>query len=130
MATKGASYRYGNTNGSKHRDDPSGFINYQWAKDFNKTGLIQHFKDHGKEFDSLSKEDYAAKAVHFANEIDRKHYKSVVDYKGTTYKYDPRDGRLVEVTKDGYVISYRHTGDKFWYYSKKGMKKWIKKKNK
>ncbi len=48
--------------------------------------------------------------------------------RGTTFKYDPRDGTLVEVTKDGYVISYRHTGKKFTYVNKKGKEKtvWIK----
>ena len=126
MPTKGASMRYGNTNGSHHRGEATEKINYQWAKDFNRGGLDKHFKDHGKEFDSKSKQEYAAKAIHFANEIDKQHYKSIVDYKGTTYKYDPRNGRMVEVSKDGFVISYRHVGNKFWYYSKKGIKTWIK----
>lgn len=130
MATKGASFRYGNINGSHHRGKASEHINYQWAKDFNKGGLKRHYKDHGKEFNATSKEDYAAKAIHFANEINRKFYKSVIDRNGTTYKYDSRDGRLVEVTDDGYVISYRYTGEKFWYYAKKGIKKWIKMRNK
>jgi pyocin large subunit-like protein len=101
-------------------------INYSWAKDFNRGGLKRHFIDHWKEFDAKTTQEYAAKAVHFANEVDRKNYKSVVDYKGTTYKFDPRNGRMIEVTKDGYVISYRHIGGKFWYYSKKGEKSWIK----
>lgn len=126
MPTKGANMRYGNTNGAHHRGEATVNINYAWAKDFSRGGLNQHFKDHGKEFDAVSEKDYAAKAVHFANEVDRQHYKSVIDYKGTTYKYDPRNGRLAEITKDGYVISYRHTGNRFWYYSKKGVRTWIK----
>ena len=126
MPTKGASMRYGNTNGARHRGEATENMNYPWAKDFSRGSLEKHFIDHGKEFGAKTKKEYAAKVVHFANEVDRKNYKSVVDYKGTTYKYDPRNGRMVEVTKDGYVISYRHTGDKFWYYSKKGEKTWIK----
>lgn len=126
MATKGASMRYGNTNGSHHRGESTKRINYAWAKDFNRGGLEQHFKDHGKEFGAISKQDYAAKAVHFANEVDKQNYKSVIDYKGTTYKYDPRNGILAEITKEGYVISYRHTGGRFWYRPSKGVKRWIK----
>ena len=50
MATKGASYRYGNTRGSKHQGEVTKHINYAWAKDFNRGGIDQHFRDHGKEF--------------------------------------------------------------------------------
>ncbi len=126
MPTKGASLRYGNTNGAHHRGEATEFISYQWAKDFNKGGIDRHYEEHGKEMGARSKEEYAAKAVHFANEVDRRNYRSVVDYKGTTYKYDPRSGIMVEVSKDGYVISYRHVGKEFWYYSRKGTKTWIK----
>lgn len=126
MATKGPSMRYGNTNGAHHRGGRTQRINYAWAKDFNRGGLERHFNEHGKEFGIINKKDYVAKAIHFANQVDRKNYKSAIGYKGTTYKYDCRNGRLVEVTKDGYVISYRHTGESFWYYSKEGRKKWIK----
>ncbi|MBE6136313.1 MAG: hypothetical protein E7181_03505 [Erysipelotrichaceae bacterium] len=128
MATKGASLRYGNTNGAHHRGEATQNINYPWAKDFNKKRLDYHFERHGKEFGAKSRKDYAAKAVHFANEIDRQHYKSVVDKYGSTYKYDPRNSRLAIITKDGYVVTYHHTGDKFTYTNKKGKEvtKWIK----
>lgn len=128
MATKGTSLRYGNTKGAHHRGEATKHINYVWAKDFSKGGLNRHFKNHGKEFGATSKQDYAAKAVHFANEVDRQNYKSLVDKYGTTYKYDPRNGRLAIITKDGYVISYHHTGKKFTYTNKKGQEitKWIK----
>ena len=33
MATKGASYRYGNTRGANHRGEPTKHIGYAWAKD-------------------------------------------------------------------------------------------------
>ncbi len=119
MPTKGPSLRYGNTNGAHHRGDATKNINYAWAKDFNRGGLVKHFKDHGKEFDAETKEEYAAKAIHFANQIDRKNYRSVVDYKKTTYKYNPYNGELVIVSKDGYIISYYRIDKKFTYQQKK-----------
>lgn len=128
MPTKGASYRYGNTNGAHHRGEATKNINYAWAKDFNRGGIEKHFNDHGKEFNTKTKQEYAAKAVHFANDVDKEHYKSVIDKNGSTYKYDPRDGRLAIITRDGYVISYHHTGKKFTYTNKKGkiITKWIR----
>ena len=75
MPTKGPSNRYGNTNGSNHNGRPTENINYPWAKDFNRGGLSKHFRDHGKEFGAKSKEEYASKAVHFANTIDRNNLK-------------------------------------------------------
>jgi hypothetical protein len=127
MSTKSASYRFGNTNGSKHKGEATEHIGYAWCKGFNRGGLLKHYLEHGKEFGNISIEEYASQAVHFANTIDRKNYKSVVDYKHTTYKYDSRNDLFVEVSKDGYAISYHHIKDKFWYYSKKkGNKVWIK----
>lgn len=126
MSTKGASNRYGNNRGSKGQSMPSKHINYAWARDFNKKGLKGHFERHGSEFNFNSKEEYAAHAVSFANHVDRQNYKSVVDYHGTTYKYDQKKNVLVEVTKDGYVISFRHYGKNFWYEPEKGKKVWIK----
>lgn len=126
MSTKSASNRYGGTRGSRSQNGEFvHHVNYAWAKDFNKYGLDQHYIRHGKEFKCNSKEEYAAQAVSFANHVDRKNYKSVIDWRGTTYKYDPRRNILVEVTKDGYVISYRHYGKGFWYEPKKGARKWI-----
>ena len=126
MATKGASNRYGNTKGSNHRGIPTEHINYAWAKDFNRGGLERHFNNHGKEFGCKTKEEYAAKALKFANTIDRDNCKSVIDKNGTTYKFNVKTNVLVEVTKDGYIISYRHYGKNIWYNSKKGVKEWIK----
>ncbi len=128
MAAKGPSMRYGNTRGAHHRGEVSDDIGYQWAKDFNKGGLEQHFKDHGGEFGAHSEEEYVSKAVDFANEVDRQNFKSVIDKKGTTYKYDPRDGRLAIVTRDGYVVSFHRVRNKFTYRDKRGKKItiWIK----
>lgn len=128
MSTKGPSVKYGNTNGSNHRGLPTKHIGYAWAKEFNRGGLKRHFKKHGSEFNAATEEEYEAKALHFANKVDRTHFKSVIDYKGTTYKYDPRDSKLVIVTKEGIVVTYHHTGDKFKYRPQKGKEVtvWIK----
>ncbi len=128
MSTKGPSMRYGNTRGAHHRGEVSKVIGYQWAKGFNRGGLAKHFRDHGAQVGAHSEEEYASKGVHFANEVDRQNFKSVIDKKGTTYKYDPRDGKLVIVTKDGYVVSYYHVRNKFTYTNKKGkvITVWIK----
>ncbi len=128
MATKGPSMRYGNTRGAHHRGDVSDHIGYQWAKDFNRGRLEYHFLRHGEEFGAANMADYASKAVHFANAVDRQNYKSIIAYRGTTYKYDPRDGRLAIITKDGYVVSYYRVKDKFTYTNKKGevITIWIK----
>ena len=125
MSTKGASNRYGNTKGSINKGKPTKHINFQWAKDFNRGGIKRHFRDHGKEFNAVTQKEYVSKALHFANKIDRKNFKSVVDYKGTTFKYDIRDGKLVIVTKDGYIVSYHHTGKRFRYSPIKGKEVWI-----
>lgn len=126
MATKGPSYQYGNTKGSNGKGKPTKHIGYAWAKDFGNGLLDSHFTEHGKEFGFKTKEEYANHAVHFANQIDRKNFDSVVDKKGTTYKWDKRTGVMVEVNKKGIIISYRHTGGSLWYYNKKGEKTWVK----
>ncbi|MEG0034554.1 MAG: hypothetical protein RR734_03105 [Bacilli bacterium] len=126
MSTKGASNRYGKTNGSKHQGEKDARIGYAWAKDFSKGGLDNHFKKHGNQFGVKSKEEYASQSVHFANTINRKQYKSLIDYNGTTYKYDIKNAILAIITKDGYVISYHYIRKEFWYYKKKGKKVWIK----
>lgn len=128
MPTKGASYRYGNTNGAHHRGEATQNINYPWAKGFIGSESKGHFGRHHKEFGSNSESDYITKAIHFANEVDRKNYRSVVDYKGNTFKYDPRDGRLVIVTSKGLIKTYHHSGHKFTYHPKKGKTTtiWIK----
>lgn len=126
MATKGASFRYGNTRGANHRGEATKDIKYAWAKDFNKGGLNRHFTKHAKEFGCCTKGEYVAKALRFANTIDRVNFKSVVDINDTTYKYNPKTRVLVEVTKDGYIISYRHYRKTDWYIDKKGVKRWLK----
>ena len=63
----------------------------------------------------------------FANTVDRKNFKSVKDYHGSTYKYDPRNGSYAIITKDGYVTTYfKPKKGGFTYYPKKGRPVWIK----
>ena len=94
MSTKGASNRYGNTSGSNHRGMPTKHINYAYAKAFNEKGLKRHFKVHGVELGFKTKEAYEAKAIEFANRVNRERYESVVDYQGTTYKFDRKTNML------------------------------------
>ena len=127
MATKGPSNRYGNTNGANHKGEATKHINYEYAETFRHDTLSQHFQDHGKEFNSKSKADYASKATHFANSIDRQNYKSVVDKQGNTYKWNTKTGETVIVRPDKVVISYSHMVKKgFHYTDKKGIQRWIK----
>ena len=128
MPTKGASMRYGNTNGAHHRGEATSNIGYPWAKDFLGTNAKSHFKDHGAEMGFRTEKEYVANGVHFANDINRKQYKSVVNYKGETYKFNPNNKHLVVVTKNGYIRTYYSTKGSggFSYYPKKGQKVWIK----
>ncbi len=72
--------------------------------------------------------EYVASAIHFANNVDKRNFKSVINYKGETYKYDSRNNYLVVVTKDGFIRTFYSTEGSggFSYYPKKGVKKWIK----
>jgi pyocin large subunit-like protein len=122
MSTKGPSNRYGNTRGGKngHKTEKTGFA---WAKGFNKTSLDKHFDEHGKGMGFQSKEEYAAHAITFANTVDRVNNDSLIDGKGTTYKWSKTTHELALITSKGIVISYYKT-DGFNYYNKKGGKIW------
>ena len=117
MATKGASNRYGNSRGSK-KGAPTQHTGFAWAKDFNKKTLDKHYSDHGKEVGAPSKESYAAKAVKFANTVDRKNCVSFVDKKGSTYKYNKVTEEFAIISKDGYVITYFKPKGGYDYYLK------------
>ena len=119
MATKGASNRYGNTNGARHQGQPTEKINYSWAKDFNKKSLDKHFNDHGKEMEFDSKESYKQHAIKFANTIDKKNCISFVDSNtGATYKYNKVTNEFAIITKDGYVATYFKPKEGYIYYKK------------
>ena len=111
MSTKGASFRYGNNN-----QTATVHINYQWAKEFNSRTLKKHFLEHGAQMGAATANDYAAKAVHFANTINHKDCVSFIDKHGSTYKYNKLTNELAIVSKDGYVITYFSPKDGYSYY--------------
>lgn len=128
MATKGASNRYGNSNGSANAGISARHINYQWAKDFSRNTLNGHFNNHGKSMGFDSKESYKQHAIKFANTIDKKNCKSFVDKNGSTYKYNKKTNEFAIITKDGYVVTYYKPRGGYKYYKKQTPKysKWRK----
>jgi hypothetical protein len=66
---------------------------------------MKHFVKHESKFFSPSEEEYIKSAMTFANTVSLFH-KMFVDRKGSTYKYDPRTGKLAIIDKRGYIISY------------------------
>lgn len=124
MATKGASYKYGNTNGSNGEGKPTEHINYQYAKDYNKNKLTADFKKHGSSFGVNTEQTYESSAVRFANTVDRKNCVSFVDKRGTTHKYNKQTNTYIAVDKKGYVVTYFKPTQGYKYYLiKKGEKK-------
>lgn len=122
MATKGASNRYGNTRGSRrgHETKNTGFA---WAKAFNRSTLQRHFENHGKQMGTPTKESYNAKAVHFANNVDRKNCITMKSKNGTTYKYNKKTNEFAMITKNGIVITYYKPKDGISYFKRqKGRK--------
>ncbi len=100
MATKGASNRFGS------KGKPTSAINYPWAKAFNKKTLSAHFKRHGEEFPGMTKEEYEARAVKFANSINKNDCVSFIDNKNSTHKFNTVTGEYSIISKNGYVITY------------------------
>ncbi len=123
MATKGQSNQYDNTRGGAiHK--PTKHINYKYARVFNKSTLKTHFDSHGKDFHVKTDKEYERKAIRFANKIDHRYCKSVIDKHGTTFKYNIRTKEFVMVRKDGIILTYHHK-DRFDYINKKGEKVWV-----
>lgn len=105
MSTKGASRRFHGTRGSKYQH-PTKKINYPYAKGFNKSTLNSHFYRHGEQMGCKTKEQYEAKAVKFANKVNRRNCESFVDERGTTYKYNKSTNEFAIITKNGVVKTY------------------------
>lgn len=123
MATKGASNRYGNTNGAHGKGIPTKHIGYQYAKDYNKNRLRKDFRKHASEFGASTENEYAAHAIHFANVVDRKNCISFIDRRGTTHKYNKQTNTYVAVDKNGYIVTYFKPTDRLaYYFRKKGEK--------
>ncbi len=121
MATKGASNRYGRSRGSRS----NGSTGFEWARDFNKKTLKDHFNRHGKDMGCDSEESYRSKAVNFANYIDKKNCETFVDKHGSTYKYNKATNTFAIITKDGYVVTYYKPkrGHKYYKDEKRSKKK-------
>ncbi len=121
MATKGASNRY-----PTNKRSPSGksisHINYEWARDFNKKTIDQHFNDHGKSMGFDSKESYKQHAIKFANTIDRKNCTSFVAENDSTYKYNKVTNEFAIITKDGYIVTYYKPTGEYSYYKNQEIK--------
>lgn len=115
MATKGASNRYGNARGGR-QGHPTQHTGFAWAKAFNRKTLNDHFQRHGEQMGCPTKESYNAKAVQFANTIDRKNNVSFVAPNGTTYKFNKANGTLAIITKNGIVVTYFKPKDGYNYY--------------
>lgn len=85
MPTKGASNRYGNA-GYGQRGHATKHTNYAWAKNFNKATFKGHVNKHMSSMGMNSSEEYRAKAVAFANRVDRENNVSYVRGNGDTVK--------------------------------------------
>ena len=118
MSTKGPSNKYGATKGAKIGPHGTKRIAFQWAKDFNKRSLDQHFGDHAKQFGIGNKNEYIRKAIRYANLVDRDNVKSFVDKKLTTYKYNVKTNTLAIIDKKGYVITFFKPKEGYEYYLK------------
>ncbi len=115
MTTKGPSNHYGNSRGGSqgHKTDHTGFA---WAKDFNKTTLLDHYERHGSEVKADTAASYAAHAVKFANTVDRKNCVSFIDEKGSTYKYNKETNEFAIISKKGIIVTYFKPEKGYQYY--------------
>lgn len=115
MSTKGAGNRYGNSRGGKI-GHPTAHIGFAWAKDFNKHSVKLHFVKHGCQLNSPTQTSYVAKAVRFANTIDRKNNVSYVRKNGQTVKFNKKTGEFSVIDKKGYVVTYFKPDRGYEYY--------------
>ena len=122
MATKGASNRYGNARGGR-QGHYTEHTNFAWAKSFNKNTLQRHFNDHGQQMGTPTKESYNARAVTFANTVDRKNCVSFVDKNSSTYKYNKKTNEMAIIKDNGVVITYYKPKDGYNYYLKQKKEK-------
>ncbi|MBR6332760.1 MAG: hypothetical protein IKR78_06510 [Dehalococcoidales bacterium] len=79
--------------------------------------------------DCTTAEEYNAKAVSFANTINKEKYESFVAKNGSTYKYDASTNRLAVISKFGIVVTYYKPDDGRAYYLKEKEKREDKKHN-
>lgn len=91
------------------------YFNYFTHIPFNKTTLKNHADKHGQLYGING---YEAKAVTFANRIDRVNHISYIRKNGTTVKYSKRTNEFVIVNKNGIIESY--------YYPSRGIYEYYK----
>lgn len=118
MATKGQSYQYGNTNGSRGKGESTKHIAYKFAKAFNKSTLNDHFMRHKSDFGYSLASEYENHAIQFANIVDRKNNVSFVDDSNTTYKYNIKSNVFAVIKDDGTIITYFKPKEGIKYYIK------------
>ena len=111
--TKGPSNRYGNTRGT-----PTEHINYPYAMRFNRNTIDAHLSKHKREVCANSRVEYEAKAVTFANNVDRINHVSFIDNRGTTHKYSIATGEYAAIRANGIVITYFKPTEGLRYYEK------------
>lgn len=104
VATKGPSSRY--SNGCATDKKKRKTIGFDWAKDFNRNGIEGHSRDHGGSFGTPNKEEYRAKAIRFANTIDKENCESFVDERGSTHKFNKKTNEYIIIDKKGYIVTY------------------------
>ena len=122
MATKGASNHYGNSRGGKQSKQAKN-ISYAWAKAFNKAKKEEHTKKHASNVKVQNNQTYAAKAIRFANTVDKKNVQSFIYAKSqATCKYNVVTNEFAIITKDGYVVTYFKPGDGYQYYKEQERK--------
>ena len=123
MATKGPCNKYGNS-----LEKPTVKINYQYAIPiFIGVNSHDHMSKHFNDFGVDNENDYLAKAVNFANDVDKVNYDSFVDKGGTTYKYNKKNNALIIISKEGKIITYFKSriknGKLNWKYFKNEQKR-------
>ena len=116
MATKGPSNRYLNSNGSSTRNK-KGDVAFAWAKRFAPTTTDDHYSKHASNTSLKTKDSYAAHAVKFANNIDKKNCVTFVEpATRKTYKYNKETNELAVITQKGIVITYYKPRKGYNYY--------------
>ncbi|MBP5490321.1 MAG: hypothetical protein J6Y10_06955 [Lachnospiraceae bacterium] len=115
MSNKGASNRYGNTRNGR-QGHPTSHTGFAWARGFNNTTAQDHFNRHGSQVGAPTLSSYVAKAVSYANTVNRKDVESFVDSRGSTYKYNKVTNEFAVITRSGVVVTYYKPADGRAYY--------------
>ena len=85
---------------------------------FNRNTIDSHLAKHKREVGAKSRVEYEAKAVTFANNVDRINHKSFIDERGTTHKYSIATGEYAAVRANGTVVTYFKPREGLSYYDR------------